>query len=245
MITIQNVTVEKYGKKILSIPHLDIQEGEMTAIIGPNGAGKSTLIKTIALLEDTATGSIQFEGQSIQPSNAPLDARRSISVVFQQPLMLDTTVFGNVSVGLKIRGYSKKEVKEKVSYWLNRLNVGHLANRHARTLSGGEAQRIALARALVTEPKILLLDEPFSALDLPTKRSILHDLKTILKETGITTLFISHDYQEALFLTDEFIVVHRGELIGRYTYEELKQFNSSKELDAFMKEWMTPLVANV
>jgi tungstate transport system ATP-binding protein len=245
LITIQNVTVEKYGKKILSIPHLDIQVGEMTAIIGPNGAGKSTLIKTIALLEDTATGSIQFEGQSIQPSNAPLGARRSISVVFQQPLMLDTTVFGNVSVGLKIRGYSKKEVKEKVSYWLNRLNVGHLANRHARTLSGGEAQRIALARALVTEPKILLLDEPFSALDLPTKRAILHDLKTILKETGITTLFISHDYQEALFLTDEFIVIHRGELIGRYTYENLKQFNSSKELGAFIKEWMTPLVANV
>ncbi|WP_042345603.1 ABC transporter ATP-binding protein [Bacillus massiliigorillae] len=242
MITLNNITVNKRGKKILSVNHLTVVKGEVTGLIGPNGAGKSTLLKTMALLENQVEGELKLKGDVMSVVKPSLENRRLFSFVFQQPLMLDTNVFNNVASGLKIRGIDKQEIKRRVEQWLEKLSISHLHNRHARSLSGGEAQRVALARALVTEPEILFLDEPFSALDLPTKRRIMSDLKAILAQTHITTIFISHDYQEITYLCEQAIVLYNGEMIGKYKLVDLPLSHFTKPLQTFITEWKTPLL---
>lgn len=242
MISLQNISVHKFEKQILHVPFLSVNKGDVVGLIGPNGAGKSTLLKVMALLEEGVHGDITIKDTKIAASRPTLEKRRLFSMVFQQPLMLDTTVFNNVAVGLKIRGFSKTEIKKKVEEWLDKLRISHLAQRHARTLSGGESQRVALARALVTQPEILFLDEPFSALDLPTKRRIMADLQAIISDLHITTVFISHDFQEIKLLCEEVFVLFQGEYKGRYRIDDLSQQDFNQELQQFIKEWNTPLI---
>jgi molybdopterin-binding protein len=135
-----------------------------------------------------------------------------MAVVFQDPLLLKGSVADNVQLGLRMRGVGGSERARLTGTWLERFGVGHLARRPASTLSGGEAQRVALARAFVLEPEVLLLDEPFGALDVPTREQLLRDLHDILRETGVATTFVTHDRDEALRLADRIAVLFGGRL---------------------------------
>ncbi|MBA4397694.1 MAG: ABC transporter ATP-binding protein, partial [Syntrophus sp. (in: bacteria)] len=134
------------------------------------------------------------------------------SMVFQEPLLFDTTVFENVASGLKIRGMQRDEMKQAAADCLERFGIGHLADRSARKLSGGEAQRTSLARAFATKPEIVFLDEPFSSLDPPTRESLMEDLDRILREAGTTTIVATHDQMEAIRLSDRIAVMNQGKI---------------------------------
>jgi tungstate transport system ATP-binding protein len=212
ILEIRRLEVKRGGVSVLNIPHLDIPEGKVISLIGPNGAGKSTLLLALSRLLKSVQGDIIFRGQTVDKNHGLISYRRKIAMVFQEPLLFDTTVFDNVASGLKIRGIQHDEMKQVVEDCLERFGIGHLAGRSARKLSGGEAQRASLARAFATKPEIIFLDEPFSSLDPPTRDSLIEDLERILRETGTTTIMATHDRMEALRLSDRIAVMNQGKI---------------------------------
>jgi tungstate transport system ATP-binding protein len=212
LLTLRNIAVRHAKRKTLQVATLEVHRGEVLAIIGPNGAGKSTLLRVMGVLQRPEQGAVLFRGRNALNGDA-LDLRRRIATVFQEPLLLNATVHENASLGLKLRGMRRVEIDRRLLPWLERLGIAQLAERSARTLSGGEAQRTSLARALVLEPELLLLDEPFSALDPATREALLRDFERIVQETGITTVFVTHDRQEAFALADRVAVLNEGSLL--------------------------------
>jgi tungstate transport system ATP-binding protein len=212
VVALHGIRVARAGRVILEVPELAVEAGQVLAVIGPNGAGKSTLLRVMGLLEAPTVGQVRFQGEPVSPADV-LTARRRMANVFQEPLLADTTVRSNVALGLRFRGVDHARAAPRIDAWLARLGIGHLATRQARTLSGGEAQRAALARALVLEPELLLLDEPFSALDQPTREAILDDLARILRQERITTVLVTHDRAEAMTLGDRVGVLVGGRLL--------------------------------
>jgi tungstate transport system ATP-binding protein len=209
-LSLRGVRVRRGGTEIVKVPHLDVAEGEVLVIIGPNGAGKSVLLETLALLQRPTEGRVLFEGEPV--AGRELALRRRMAVVFQDPLLLRRSVAESVAMGLRLRGVPRTERRERVAFWMQRFGIAHLARRSAPTLSGGEAQRTGLARAFALQPEVLLLDEPFSALDEPTREEILDDLSAALCETGVTTVFVTHDRDEALRLGGRMAVLMNGEI---------------------------------
>lgn len=223
-------------KPILHKVNLEIEKGECIGLVGPNGSGKSSLLKILALLEPPTSGKILFNNQEI-PSNIPLEIRRRIAVVFQEPLLLNMNVFHNVAVGLRIRQLSKVQIEETVQYWLDAFGISHLSKQHVRSLSGGEAQRVSLARAFALDPEILFLDEPFSSLDAPTIEELLLDLNRVFQSTGITSLIVSHDFREIKHLTNRVYVVLNGEIrISGLTTEVLSN-SQNTGVQGFWAPW--------
>ncbi len=211
LITIKNLLIIRGKKEVLRVKKLSVQRGEVLAVVGPNGAGKSTLLLTLARLLEPNAGQMLFNGTPAQNTSDTV-YRRKIALVMQDPLLFDLSVYKNVALGLEFRGASKSEIQEKVPLWLKRLGVADLAERRAKRLSGGEAQRVSLARALVLEPELLLLDESFSALDPPTRATLLDDLKPLLKNSKTTTLFVTHDLHEARKLATRMAVIVKNSL---------------------------------
>lgn len=209
LIDIRNLEVRLSGRLVLSVDELEIFAGETLAVIGPNGAGKSTLLLSLARLLKDQSGVIRFAGEPITVLDE-LVYRRRIALVLQEPLLLDRLVFDNVAAPLRFRNLPKELVQERVSIWLEKLGISHLQNRKARELSGGEAQRASLARALAIEPELLLLDEPFSALDAPTRQILLQDMRALLAEHPVATVFVTHDQDEALIIGDRVAVFLDG-----------------------------------
>jgi molybdopterin-binding protein len=212
VVELAQIRVVRAGRAVLDIPELSVSRGQILVVIGPNGAGKSTLLRVLGLLEAPDGGAIRFQGERVRPSDG-LAVRRRMASAFQEPLLADTTVRDNVAMGLRFRGVPAEEAAPRVARWLARLGIGALADRQARTLSGGEAQRAALARALVLDPELLLLDEPFSALDQPTREAFMEDLGAILRADRITTVLVTHDRGEALALGDRVAVMMDGRLL--------------------------------
>lgn len=208
------------GHCIFHIDEFSIHEGEVLALVGPNGAGKSSLLMTLALLQPPTAGSIRIGGETTHNGNT-LQLRRRMAVVFQEPLLLDLTVRQNIMAALRIRGVSRREAAERISRWLDRFGISHLAQRAARVLSGGEAQRTSLARAFALEPAILFLDEPFAALDYPTRKSLLDDLARLLAEMSMTTLFVTHDFGEIPYLAERVAVLHEGKILKDGSLEQV------------------------
>lgn len=209
-LSLRNVVVRRNTFDVLRIEHLDLHEGEVLGVLGPNGAGKSTLLQVLALLERPAEGDVLFEGVPV--AGRVFALRRRLAVIFQESLLLDRSVESNVALGLSLRGVRRSQRRERVLRWLERFNIGDLAKRSARTLSGGEAQRVALARAFALEPEVLLLDEPFSALDQPTRETLLEELAAVLSETKVTAVFVTHDRDEAARLSHRVAVLADGQL---------------------------------
>lgn len=199
---------------LLDVQALMLGAGEVLSLIGPNGAGKSTLLLALAALSRPTAGEIIFRGQPTQGGRAAnLAYRRRIGLVFQEAMLLDGTLFANVAAGLRIRGVPRPEIERRVVANLERFRIGHLRDRRARTLSGGEAQRASLARALAVEPEILLMDEPFAALDPPTREALMDDLERTLRDTRTAVVFATHDRLEALRLADRVAVMNGGRIL--------------------------------
>ncbi len=201
------------GTIILDLDHFAVGAGESIALIGPNGAGKTTLLHVAALLRQPESGVVLFNGQQATAANART-FRRSISVVFQESLLFSVSVLTNAAAGLRFQGVGRREAESGARQWLHRFGVEHLQRRQARGLSGGEASRVALARAFATEPSLLLLDEPFAALDAPTRATLLPELRQHLQETGTTAVLVSHDVEEAFAFTDHLAVMEYGRILA-------------------------------
>ncbi|HTN73240.1 MAG TPA: ABC transporter ATP-binding protein [Methylomirabilota bacterium] len=212
LLALHDIVVAYDDFTALDIPSLDVHAGEILALIGPNGAGKSTLLRVMGLLQVPSSGTVLFQNQESTRKNS-LYLRRRMASVFQEPLLLNAAVYDNAALGLKLRGLTSAEMKKELRPWLERLGISHLSSRRVRTLSGGEAQRTSLARALVLNPELLFLDEPFSALDQPTRDTLIDDLRQILRETGITTVLVTHNRDEAFSLANRVGILIGGRIL--------------------------------
>ena len=220
LLTLRDVIV-RYGETIaLQIAALELHSGDVLAILGPNGGGKSTLLRVMGLLQRPTHGKVLFRGENAFDGNS-LRLRRHIASVFQEPLLLNATVYENAALGLQLRGIGSHEIPRRLDPWLERLGIAHLRQRNTRSLSGGEAQRTSLARALALEPEILLLDEPFAALDPASREALLRDFEPILNESKITTVFVTHDRNEAFGLAGHIAVLHEGRIAQIGAREEV------------------------
>ncbi len=198
------------GRPVVDVPTIEVRRGETLAIIGPNGAGKSTLLRVLGLLERPQDGQIYLGGHLVNGTSNLLALRRRFASVFQDALLIDATVEQNVALGLQLRRMPRSDIEERTRRWMHRLGIEALASRQARTLSGGEAQRVSLARAFAIEPDILLLDEPFAALDPPTREHLFRDFQRLLRDSRITTIFVTHARKEAMRLGDRVAVMIQG-----------------------------------
>jgi tungstate transport system ATP-binding protein len=206
------VTAYRGPRKVLDIERFILNQGEMVSILGPNGAGKSTLLQVVNTLLPYRSGTLRLFGRDVVPAEA-LAIRRRSALLFQEPLFITDTVFNNVALPLRIRRVSESCVREKVVKALRMMRCEHLAERSAHSLSGGEAQRINLARAFVIEPELLLLDEPFSSLDAVTRSALLREFRQIVEDQGIAVLLVSHSIHDILFLSERTIVLQDGYII--------------------------------
>ncbi len=231
-LSVRGLVVRRGGRVLLDVPSFDLAPSEVIALIGPNGAGKTTLVLQLALLERPHGGEILFDGAPARGRDLAL--RRRMAVVFQEPLLLDRTAAANVETGLRLRGVHGAERRTRVARWLERFGVAALAGRSPRTLSGGEAQRVSLARAFALEPEVLLLDEPFSALDQPTREAITGDLAAALAETGVTALIVTHDRDEAARLGHRVAVMIRGRITHTGTPSDVFGTPADEETAAFV-----------
>ncbi len=217
----RDLVVRRGGAEVLSVPEFTLHERESVALIGPNGAGKSTMLLSLATLLQPSAGDILFHGSRVQASGGDTSYRRRIAMVFQEPLLFDTTVFDNVASGLKIRGVPRDEIRKRVGECLERFHIDHLADRSARRISGGEVQRTSLARAFATRPEVVFLDEPFIALDPPTRHALMVDLAQVLRDSGSSAIIATHDQMEALRLADRMMVMQGGRVVQSGTTAEV------------------------
>jgi sulfate transport system ATP-binding protein len=189
---------------------LNIPTGQLTALLGPSGGGKTTLLRIIAGLESTDTGSVVIEGQDA--TKLPVQ-KRNVGFVFQHyAAFKHLSVARNVAFGLEIRKRPKDEIKKKVDELLELVHLSQFANRLPSQLSGGQRQRMALARALAIEPSVLLLDEPFGALDAKVRKELRDWLRRLHDEMHVTTVFVTHDQEEALEVSDSLVVINQGRI---------------------------------
>lgn len=235
LIQIRDLVMRRSGRNVLTIGSFEIPRGETLTVIGPNGSGKSTFLLALAHLLKPVNGEILFEGKSITQWHE-LKYRRKISFVFQDPLLLDMTVEQNVGLGLKFRGVKKDEAQARIMKWLKQLGIESLAKRRASQLSGGEAQRISLARAFVLEPQLILLDEPFSSLDPPTRAKLLEDLSALLAEDHRTAIFVTHHLKEAAQLGGRVAVIVEGKIRQVGPARQIKARPADETVASFLKE---------
>ncbi|MCU1598984.1 MAG: putative spermidine/putrescine transport system ATP-binding protein [Actinomycetota bacterium] len=219
--TVQLVGVTKAfsGQLALTGVDLTLKPGEFVALLGPSGCGKTTVLRTLAGLEQVTEGRILIDGEDV--ADTPVN-KRDIGMVFQSySLFPHMTVLENVEFGLRMRKVDAASRKHRSAEALEMVGLGHLGERYAHQLSGGQQQRVALARALVTRPRVLLLDEPLSALDAKVRVQLRDEIRRIQTELGITTLFVTHDQEEALAVADRVAVMNSGNIEQIGTPEEL------------------------
>jgi spermidine/putrescine transport system ATP-binding protein len=189
---------------------LDIKRNEFVTLLGPSGCGKTTMLRLIGGFEQPDAGSILFEGKDI---NGAPPYKRRVNTVFQRyALFSHLDVFENIAFGLRIKKMDEGSIRSKVEKMLALVNLQGFENRDIDSLSGGQQQRVAIARALVNEPELLLLDEPLAALDLKLRKEMQHELKNMQKQLGITFVFVTHDQEEALSMSDTVVVMQDGEI---------------------------------
>lgn len=209
-IHVQNIS-KNYGSfRALDNVSLDVPPGELTALLGPSGSGKTTLLRIIAGLESPDSGTIRYEGSDVTKSAVK---ERNVGFVFQHyALFGHMTIFENIAFGLRVRKWKKDAVESRVTELLKLIQLEGLGKRFPSQLSGGQRQRVALARALAPQPQILLLDEPFGALDAKVRQELRRWLRRLHDEIGMTSLFVTHDQEEAFEVADRVVVMNKGHI---------------------------------
>ena len=208
LINLENITKIFDGVTVLDNLNLYIRENEFLTLLGPSGCGKTTLLRILGGFENPDEGRVLFDGRDITklPPN-----KRQLNTVFQKyALFTHMTIAENIAFGLKIKGKSKAYIDDKIKYALKLVNLEGYENRSPALLSGGQQQRIAIARAIVNEPKVLLLDEPLGALDLKLRQDMQYELIRLKNELGITFVYVTHDQEEALTMSDTIVVMNQG-----------------------------------
>lgn len=209
-IELRNISKEYGEVRVLEDINLYIRQNEFLTLLGPSGCGKTTTLRIIGGFEEPTNGNVLFEGKDI--TNVP-PYQRQINTVFQKyALFPHLDIYGNIAFGLRIKKLPKDEIDRKVKEMLRLVNLQGFENRTIDSLSGGQQQRIAIARALVNEPKVLLLDEPLGALDLKLRKDMQIELKNMQKRVGITFIYVTHDQEEALTMSDTIVVMDKGRI---------------------------------
>jgi sulfate transport system ATP-binding protein len=233
------ITVEGARKRFgdfqaLDDVSIDVPDGSLTALLGPSGSGKSTLLRAIAGLEDLDSGQVVINGQDATATPAQ---KREVGFVFQHyAAFKHMTVFGNVAFGLKIRKWSKSQISDRVHELLRLVQLDGLAERYPDQLSGGQRQRMALARALAVEPQVLLLDEPFGALDAKVRKDLRVWLRRLHDEMHVTTIFVTHDQEEAMDVAEQLVVMNRGRVEQAGTASDLYDHPENEFVMSFVGE---------
>ncbi|MXQ52588.1 ABC transporter ATP-binding protein [Shimazuella alba] len=218
-ISLDSITKIYKGNTVIDHIDLDLQEGEFLSLLGPSGSGKTTILRMVAGLVTPDEGKVILRGEDISftPPN-----KRNMGMVFQQyALFPHMTIQENVTYGLKARKLPKAEITERVQKYLELVDLKHLAGRRPRELSGGQQQRVSLARALAVEPVVLLFDEPLSNLDVRLKEQMLKEIRHLHRKLGFTAIYVTHDQNEALYLSDKIAVLNKG---------KIEQFSSPEEI---------------
>lgn len=219
LIRIDGISKSFGDHQVLRDISLSIKENQFITLLGPSGCGKTTTLRILGGFESPDSGRVYFDGEDITdlPSN-----QRNINTVFQNyALFPHMNVFENIAFGLRVRGKSEEYIKEKVKYGLHLVNLDGFENRTIDKLSGGQQQRVAMARAVVNEPKVLLLDEPLGALDLKLRQEMQYELVRLKRELGITFIYVTHDQEEALTMSDLVVVMNNGVIQQMGTPEEI------------------------
>ena len=210
IIELHNITVSFDGETVLDDLDLSIKDGEFVTFLGASGCGKTTTLRFIAGFISPDHGDVFFDGTRI---NDLPPHKRQVNTIFQRyALFPHLNVFDNVAFGLKVAGMKKDQIREKVEEMLELVNMKAFAQRKIHNLSGGQQQRVAIARALVNNPRVLLLDEPLAALDYKLRKDMQNELKRIQRQTGITFIFVTHDQEEALSMSDTVVVMNEGKI---------------------------------
>jgi len=244
LIKIENIVLQRGGSTVLDISEFQVQQGRILALIGPNGAGKSTLLLMLAGLLKPRQGKMYFQGLPVENRADLAILRRNAAVVFQEPLLLNSSVYENVALGLKFRRLKNEEIRKSTQSALDYFGISQLAKRSAKTLSGGEAKRVSLARAFAIKPRLILLDEAFNSLDPPTRETIIDDLRQILEETKITAVLASHDREETLRLAQDVTLWSTAKLSNReqqLRYLTNRTLNLWRTLSARKRYWKAQL----
>ena len=216
----------------LDVPELEVPAGSVLALLGPSGSGKSTLLEILGLLQRPDAGHVMLDGRVV--TDRDREARLLISAVFQRPYLFKGTVAANVAYGLVARGVPAPDRGVRVAAALERVGLAGFEGRSALTLSGGEAQRISLARALVVEPRILLLDEPLASLDPLLKRRLTRDFASILRDAGVTVVYVTHDQDESLVVADRVAIMNAGRIVALGEAEEVTALPPNEWAAAFL-----------
>jgi ABC-type sugar transport system ATPase subunit len=231
ILKIQDYSVRR-GDFLLKNINLSINEKEIFSILGKSGSGKTVLLESIAGFFPPTEGTILLNGRNVR--SIPVQ-KRNIGFVYQDyGLFPHMSVRSNIAYGLNMRGCSKKETEEKTEYMMGLLSISHISSQSARSISGGECQRTALARALVLEPELLLLDEPFAALDYATKKKMYSELMKIHDKFSCTIVFVTHDFSEAQLLADRIGIILGGSLKAVVNSENLMDGQYCEEVDVFL-----------
>ena len=210
IVELKNISVAFDGEQVLDGLDLEIKDKEFITLLGPSGCGKTTTLRLIAGFLEPDGGEILFEGKKI---NGVPAYKRQVNTIFQRyALFPHLNVYENIAFGLRVKKRPEKEIKEKVAEMLRLVNLTGLEKRHIDTLSGGQQQRVAIARAIANHPKVLLLDEPLAALDLKLRKDMQKELKKIQQQLGITFVFVTHDQEEALTMSDRVVVMDGGRI---------------------------------
>ena len=210
IINLTDVSKAFDGETVLDHINLQIHDKEFVTLLGPSGCGKTTTLRIIGGFETPDTGDVQFDGKSVK--DVP-PHKRPVNTVFQKyALFPHLNVYENVAFGLRLKKTSEETIKSKVKEMLSLVNLKGFERRRVSTLSGGQQQRVAIARALINEPEVLLLDEPLGALDLKLRKDMQNELKKIQKATGITFIYVTHDQEEALSMSDTVVVMANGQI---------------------------------
>ena len=234
LVDIQNICKSFDDTEVLKHINLYIRENEFITLLGPSGCGKTTLLRLIGGFETADTGRIMFDGSYLD--NLPPHLRK-INTVFQKyALFPHLNVYGNIAFGLKMKKMAKEEIDDAVSQALKLVKLEGFENRNVKTLSGGQQQRVAIARAVVNKPKLLLLDEPLAALDLKLRQDMQYELKEMQRALGITFVYVTHDQEEALTMSDTVVVMRNGEILQIGTPEDIYNEPKTRFVASFIGE---------